>query len=337
MREAPRPATNASRSPRRPGGPRRVVLPGALVVLALIAACSSDEPAPSSDNPTGSIAGASASGFVNSSGGASGKSSSGSTSGTSGGLQPSDLVETTEESMDFQGATRPYLLSKPKEIDAAKQYPLVISFHGNPGSPKEQHDLLPFDSASKGAAFVAYPAAGDGTEWNLSLPSEGNADMDFVKAFVDDLASKYPIDTSRVLGFGYSGGGYFLSQYACRVGSGVLKMVAILSGGAPELHDGDQKRPNDCVVCPAGAVPMFIAHGETDESEVPFTGGDFARICWAEQNGCTNSSLSNLQAPCQAYKGCDDGKPVQWCPVPNQGHAPWPGSVQAAWSMFSGL
>jgi poly(3-hydroxybutyrate) depolymerase len=314
---------------------RAAIVPIGLVIVAVASACGGSDPAPGGSSGTsgGTIAGTSTSGFVNSSGGASGKTASGGTSGP----QPTDLVDTTDETLDFNGKTRPYLLSKPKTIAPDRKYALVISFHGNPGSPKEQHDLLPFDSASKDAAFIAYPQAADGSEWNLNLPSDGNEDMDFVKALIDDLASKQPIDTSRVLGFGYSGGAYFLSQYACRVG-GVLKMVALLAGGAPEYHDGvDEKRPDDCVICPAGATPIFIAHGMNDTSDSPFEGGDFARICWAEQNGCTNSSLHQLAAPCSSYNGCDDGKPVEWCPVPDQDHSPWGGSIQAAWTMFNGL
>lgn len=308
-----------------------------LVALGLVAACSSDAGPAASDNgssTSGSIAGTSTSGFVNSSGGASGKGSA--SGGSTSGLQGTDLVDTTEESMDFNGATRTYLFSKPKTIDASRKYPLVISFHGNPGSPKVQHDTLPFDSASKDQAFVAYPLAADGSDWNLNLPGDGNADMDFVKALITELASKQPIDPAKVLGFGYSGGGYFLSQYACRV-SGVLKMVAIVAGGAPEFHDGDQKRTDDCVICPAGPIPIFIAHGMNDTSDSPFEGGDFARICWAEQNGCTNSSLHQVSGTCSTYNGCNDGKPVEWCPVPNLDHTAWTGSIQAAWTMFSGL
>ena len=311
------------------------LLPVSLVALGLVAACGGSDSAPGDANNTsgGTIAGTS--GFGTSAGGTSGRPSSSSGGTTTGGLQPTDLVDTTEESLETGGATRTYLLSKPKTIDTNKKYPLVISFHGNPGSPKAQHDLLPFDSASKDQAFVAYPLAADGSDWNLNLPTDGNADMDFVKALIDELASKQPIDAGRVLGFGYSGGGYFLSQYACRV-SGVLKMVAIVAGGAPEFHDGDQKRTDDCVICPAGPIPILIAHGMNDTSDAPFTGGDFARICWAEQNGCTNSSFKNMGA-CSAYNGCNDGKPVQWCPIPNLDHTAWQGSVQAAWTMFNGL
>jgi poly(3-hydroxybutyrate) depolymerase len=116
-----------------------------------------------------------------------------------------------------------------------------------------------------------------------------------------------------------------------------MKMVALVAGGAPEFHDGDQKRTDECVICPAGPIPIFIAHGMNDQSDAPFEGGDFARICWAEQNGCTNSSLHQIGGPCSTYNGCKDGNAVEWCPVPDWDHAPWTGSIQAAWTMFSGL
>lgn len=301
-----------------------------LTILAIVSACggSDDTPADNSKgNPGGSIVGSATSGVVNSSGGASGKSTT-STSGTIG----TDLVDTTEETLDG----RSYLLSKPKTLVADKKYPLVIMFHASGSTPKGMHDALPYDSASKDEAIIAYPAAGDGSEWNLNLPNDGNGDMDFVKALIDDLAANQPVDASKVLGFGYSGGAYFLSQYACRV-KGPLKMVALLAGGAPEFHDGDTKRtPSDCVECPGGGIPMFIAHGQND-TESPFDGGDYARICWAEQNGCTNSSLKGIGGPCSQYNGCKNGDTTQWCSVPDQDHKPWTPSMGASWVMFRDL
>jgi polyhydroxybutyrate depolymerase len=236
--------------------------------------------------------------------------------------------------MDFNGSTRHYILSKPKTFDAGKKYPLVLNLHGNPALPQNEKDVLPFDTVTKQEAVIAYPGAANGSDWDFSLPDDGNPDMPFIKALIDELATKASIDPDNVLGFGYSGGAYFLSQYACRVG-GVLKMVAIVSGGAPEPHPGDQQRDDDCVICPGGAVPMFIAHGMNDQTEVPFEGGDYARICWAETNGCNADDLTDVEAPCKKYNGCD--QPLTWCPVPNQDHAAWVPSMQRAWDMFKSL
>jgi polyhydroxybutyrate depolymerase len=230
--------------------------------------------------------------------------------------------------MDFDGSTRTYILAKPKQYDATKKYPLVFNLHGNPGDAAGEAAILPFDQVSNQDAVIVYPLAADGAEWDWSDNSE---DIKWFKPLVAEVAKKASIDTTRVLGFGYSGGAYFLSQYACKVG-GVLKAAAILSGGAPEIDN------NGFVDCPSGKLPIILMHGKDDNTEVPFDGGDYAQQCWAHNNRCTDGSLADwgMDAPCQKYSGCDDN-PVVWCAVPNQGHNPWVPGMQAAWDFFKAL
>jgi polyhydroxybutyrate depolymerase len=266
----------------------------------------------------------------------SGKSSSGKTS--SGNPQPQEITTTTEEKMDFGGRERLYYLTKPKKLDASKKLPLVINFHGNPGTPQGEMGAMPFEKVTKEDAIIVYPRAAyeDGENawsWDFSLPDD-NADMPWIPELIDDIAKKVSIDKDRVLAFGYSGGAYFLSQYACRVKvGGFIKMVAFVSGGAPQAVDGEDE--NSCVQCPGGDVPIFIAHGENDTSDVAFIGGDTARQCFAKTNGCTDDDLTDITAPCKSYGGCN--QPVTWCPVPNHGHEPWSDGMKQAWDLFKAL
>ncbi|MBN9163151.1 MAG: hypothetical protein BGO98_36625 [Myxococcales bacterium 68-20] len=54
----------------------------------------------------------------------------------------------TKETMSHGGRTRTYYLAIPTDYDANKSYPLVLSFHGNPGSAEGMSKGLPFDSVS---------------------------------------------------------------------------------------------------------------------------------------------------------------------------------------------
>lgn len=297
----------------------------ALVGAGVTMSCKSDSP-PDSSSSSGSTGD-----DDDTKSSSSGKTSSGSTSGQ----QSNENVTTSEQTMVFNGNTRRYLLSKPISFDANKKYPLVLNLHGNPARPEDELAVLPFDSVTKQEAVIAYPAAANGSDWDFSLPSDGNPDMPFIKALIDELASKASIDPKRVLAYGYSGGAYFLSQYACRtpnVGN-IVKLVAIVSGGAPEPHGSED--PNQCVSCPGGPVAMFIAHGMNDQSEVPFEGGDYARQCWAATNGCTADSLADALAPCKKYNGCT--QQTEWCPIPNHGHEAWTDGMAQAWNMFKAL
>lgn len=312
------------------------VVPPSFVLLAALSSCgSSSDEAPPKDTSSsnGSIGGASGGfGGGNSSGGASGKSSSGS-NGTSSGAVGSDQTDTTDESIDVDGNTHKYLLTKPKTPDANKKYPLILNLHGHAQTPEDAHKNLPFDSSSGDQAIIAYPAATDGSDWDLNLPAD-NPDINFLKALIDELEGKANIDKSRVLGFGFNSGAYFLSQVSCRV-EGMFKMVAIVSGGAAE-GDDSEKRTDGCVKCPVPGIPTLITHGMDDTGDFDFGSGDFARLCAAEQNGCQSGSLKNDGDPCKSYNGCPDGKKVEWCPAPNVSGF-WFGSIRVAWNMFSSL
>lgn len=303
----------------------------AVLVVALAASCSSS-PAADSSSSSGEPAG------DDDDNGTSGKGTSGKTTSGSGGTsgKPAGLTVQTEESFEFQGQTQKYLLVKPTNYDAAKKYPLVLNLHGNPAKPQNEVDAMPFDTVTKQDAIIGYPGATDGSDWNFAAPSQGNPDMELMPAIVDEIASKVSIDKTRVLGFGYSGGAYFLSQYGCRVGGAPFKMIAFFAGGAPQGYSDLGEDEDSCLPCKGNRVPMFIAHGLNDNSpDVSFQAGDFARQCWAATNGCNENDLTDATAPCKTYNGCN--QPVTWCPVPNQDHGPWQGAMQQAWDMFKAL
>jgi len=48
--------------------------------------------------------------------------------------------------------------------------------------------------------------------------------MNFIAALPDEIKTKANVDTTRVLGYGYSGGGFFLTQFTCRFG-GIFKAI----------------------------------------------------------------------------------------------------------------
>lgn len=273
--------------------------------------------------------------------GSSGETPSGSsgTSGTSGTPNnppgPEVHVELTTETMDFGGRTRKYLLARPVDYDAGKSYPLVISFHGNPGIAENMAQGIPFDAASKKEAVIAYPQALHDA-WDLYTPTDSNADMYWIEALPAEIAKKVNIDDSQVFGFGYSGGGFFLPQFTCRFG-GVFKAISVNAGGGPDEPEmGYAKHANGCYVCPGGPVPIIVTHGGQD-AEVPPSSGEFTKACYATTNGCGTTTSAASPAPCETYDGCPADKPVKWCLIPAQGHGVWANAVAEAWAFFKSL
>ena len=262
-------------------------------------------------------------------------SSSGDTPDGSPPPPPSPDVVVTTETMEFGGISRKYLLGKPVDYDPAKSYPLVMSFHGNPAVAEDMVKFMPFDSASKKEAIIVYPQALN-TAWDLYTPTDSNADMHWIEALPAEIAKKVNIDTARIYGFGYSGGGFFLPQFTCRFG-GVFKAISVNAGGGPdEAQMGYQKHANGCYVCPGGPVAIIVTHGAEDGEVVPAS-GDFTKTCYATTNGCGGSASPAAPAPCETYDGCPTDKPVKWCLIPGLGHGVWPNAVAEAWNFFKSL
>jgi polyhydroxybutyrate depolymerase len=253
-------------------------------------------------------------------------------------------VDVSTGQMDFGGKTRKYTLAVPVDYSAARSYPLVMSFHGEPATGASQQQAFPFEAASKRDAIVVYPD-GDGNHWDLYTATDQNADMPWIKALVDELASKYSIDKTRVLGTGYSNGSFFINQMACRF-AGFFKAIAPNAGGAPnEDTIGGAKDGQGFLICPGGPIPTFVFHGDQDGT-VSIASGAYDAFYWSHVNGCQvpSGSLSDgtpvpttdrAPAPCKQYDGC--GKPVTWCLFPGLGHWVAPNGAQIAWQYFNAL
>lgn len=248
---------------------------------------------------------------------------------------PDAWVTMTTETMEFDGKTRRYLLGLPKDYDGSKSYPLVLNFHGNPGTAEGELAYLPFQNVSKVNAVVAYPQGTD-NDWDLYTPTESNADMNWIHALPGEIANKANIDPSRIFGFGFSGGGFFLAQFTCRFGD-VFKAVSINSGGGPdEPQMGYDKYDNGCYQCPGGPVATLVVHGDSDPVVDPGSGA-FTQACFATFNQCGDATSDVTPSPCVQYDGCPADKPVKWCLVPGLGHAAWNQALSESWSFFQAL
>ncbi|MBX3220708.1 MAG: hypothetical protein KF795_09325 [Labilithrix sp.] len=248
---------------------------------------------------------------------------------------PSGEVETSTKTLSFGGQTRKYVISVPVDLDAARKYPLVMVLHGSPGTAESMRGAFPFEPTSKGAAIVVYPNA-LGQDWDL-YGLNPNVDMEYLKALVGEIAKTLPVDEARVFGTGWSGGGFFVSQTACRFG-GVFRAIAIHAGGAPdESADPAAKKDADgFFVCPGGPLAVLVVHG-LDDTTVSPDSGEFAAAHWAHVDGCGAELSDATPSPCKDYKGCPAATPVRVCRVPGVGHPMWKEGHAASWAFFEAL
>lgn len=117
----------------------------------------------------------------------------------------------TEKTITVNGVTRKYLLYVPDNV--GNNPAMVFSLHGASG---HSADRSPFKTtvADEKGCIVVYPQGleqyfpvfgGSVTGWNAT--GEANEDLDFFKRIIEEVASDYDIDRSRVYCCGFSNGG----------------------------------------------------------------------------------------------------------------------------------
>ncbi len=255
--------------------------------------------------------------------------------GDTGPTGPPEKVNVTNETLDVEGRQRGYTLALPKTLDAQKEYPLVLVFHGDGGDGPGMRTYYKLDAASGDDAIVAYPSGTD-NGWDIYTPLADNADMKFIAALVTSLTAKYKVDATHIFAAGYSSGGFFINQYACRH-TGFFRAIVSFAGGAPDEPNDPEatKWPSGATKCKdqSGGVAAMIVHGDADGTVEPAS-GDYNAQYWAGINGCQDTRSDSPPPPCKKHDGCPDDKPVLYCLIPKLGHGVWDQGTTAGWAFM---
>lgn len=238
---------------------------------------------------------------------------------------PVSFMNTTVETIDVDGASRSYVLSVPKTYDAGRSYPLLVALHGDGQGAEGFVSFSKLEAATRDEAIIAYPEG----SVDLFTPYDQNPDQKLIERIIVEVSSTYSIDSGKIWGFGYSKGAYQLNELACKK-PGLLTAMAVHAGGAPQTRDGSGN-----VDCPnAVGLPVFVTHGEDDD----VGGGLFGADYWASRAGCSSTRSPTTPPICEAYDGCDPGKPVVFCVVPGHPHYPiYPEAAAHSWAWFKTL
>lgn len=234
----------------------------------------------------------------------------------------------SDQKLESGGLTRTYRLHVPKGYDAAKQYAMVLNFHGLGGNSRRSELYTGMAKKADAAGFVTVAPDGTGapSAWHL-LPSAEVDDFAFVRKLIDTVSAELCIDQARVYATGLSDGAFFTSVLACQLNDR-LAAVAPIAGEPyyPPFCDG--KAP----------IPFVAFHG-TDDKLVPFeTGiGTMFKIpirgaresvkAWSQFNGCGADIASKRVAQDvvqESYTGCRNGADTQLYVIEGGGHT-WPG------------
>ncbi|MDX1624806.1 MAG: PHB depolymerase family esterase [Gemmatimonadota bacterium] len=229
----------------------------------------------------------------------------------------------------------------PPGLDPADPVPLVLAFHGVPGTGETMRQISGLDPIADREGFVVvYPNSAVG-EWALGCGGpctradrHGIEDLRFVLNLVEKMLRDAPIDESRIFVTGFSQGALFAHRVACTIDE---RFAAFASVAATMLD----VHARGCA--PSRPVPFLFFHG-TEDREFPPGGrqGDFVTSIpleetidlWVERNRCSSDPAIEPQPDVEddgtrvileRFGGCAGDAVVELWRVEGGGHT-WPGS-----------
>lgn len=110
------------------------------------------------------------------------------------------------------GSGGSYLIKVPSAYDPKKEIPLVFALHGDEGTPDYIYSVFKKMQDLSGGAFilVSPKAPSGGGSWYQAQQTHTT----FIDQLTDKMKKEYNIDQDRMYILGWSGGSYFLADYA---------------------------------------------------------------------------------------------------------------------------
>ena len=171
--------------------------------------------------------------------------------------------------MLFDGNNREYIIYVPSIYDGSEAYPLMFNFHGGGGTSNDFININDMRSVADTAGFIAvYPQAAvdpnDGSNAWLHKAPTSHDDVFFIEAIIDTLSNDYFIDNDRVYACGYSEGGIFSYELACRLNN---RIAAISSVSGSMLVDSFRDSYYNLGFCsPVHPTAILLIPGTNDFS-----------------------------------------------------------------------
>lgn len=161
------------------------------------------------------------------------------------------LDKASKESFEFAALKRNYSLFAPPTA-AASGAPLLVLLHGSFGNGAGiVSSWIPV--AEQEGIVLAGPDAREREAWQLRADGP-----EFIRALIDNVATKHSIDRSRIYLFGVSGGAVY---------SLTLSMLESQLFAATAVHAGAWRAPNEFRAVPYARrkIPIAIFVGDRDE------------------------------------------------------------------------
>ena len=200
------------------------------------------------------------------------------------------------QNITVDGTSRNMIVYAPANL--GQNRPLVISLHGlNQDAPYQQSTAKWEEVADTAKFVVVYPNAIN-KSWDIS----GQRDLNFLKAIITNMRSKYSIDLNRVYVTGFSMGGMMSYHTANNMADQVAAIGPV--SGYLFANPVSSSRP----------MPIIHIHGTTDDV-VGYSGVAGIISKWRSWNSCP--STRTLIDPYPANKPSSPASYEHWGPCEN--------------------
>lgn len=209
--------------------------------------------------------------------------------------------------IEFNGASRNYILRAPDDYDNTHPYRLVIAYAESGSSAQSVADRDYFRMANLDTTgstiFVAPDAANGAGSWSAS-------DVELTDDILAQVEADLCIDKTRIFATGFSFGGAMSLAVACQRAD-VFRGVAFFSGA---------DLTGSCTGTLTTPIAYYASQASGDSSGDPIpSSGRIKQAQFAEVNGCEpEPEATTFPAPgephsCTEYQGCSAGHPTVYC------------------------
>ncbi|MBA3943735.1 MAG: hypothetical protein H0X37_04145 [Herpetosiphonaceae bacterium] len=246
-----------------------------------------------------------------------------------------------------QGVQRTYHVHLPPSYTGNKATPLVVAIHAENDNGPNMAGLTHFNNVADSASIIAvYP---DGINGNWNTDGTGpKDDFTFISAMIQQMETKFAINSHRIYVMGFSQGGIFSEEVGCRLGS-TFTAVASVSGHMPSTFVPTcvQSHPMPFITFHGIADPIYSYAGWANtRNGKHLMGATDAEDAWAGLAHCKGQATTTNQPNTVLSDGtteqlrtigtCGWGAEMQLYIIKNGGHT-WPSGLQYMPTSIVGL
>lgn len=240
-------------------------------------------------------------------------------------------------SLTVDGRARSYLLHVPPALGTDPR-PLVVELHGGGGNAAGMERLTHLSAQTDPRGWLIVAPDGVDRRWNDGRPGVGSGvdDVAFIRALIDDVARRTPVDRSRVFATGISNGAMMSGRLACELAAEIAAVAQVAGTIGVEAQSA---------CAPAEPVSVLVIAGTADPL-VPYDGGVVGEALglsrgavvgaeqyvtdWLARDGLTNADrrVAQLRPDTTVMQAAHPAGPrVAFYAVAGGGHT-WPGGPQ---------